>query len=71
MLVFCGRFHRNISVSELYKMKDTVEIEEQGGAGRMVALIPNLRKSPLQHDPTMSDQEVSNPLQCLLLSKIL
>lgn len=32
------RYHRTISVSELYKMRDTIEIREQGGAGRMVYL---------------------------------
>lgn len=37
--LFEKRYHRNISVSELYRMKDTVQITEQGGTGRQVSLI--------------------------------
>lgn len=39
--LFEKRFHRGISVSELYHMKDTVEITEMDGAGRMVILLPS------------------------------
>ncbi|KAL5019265.1 hypothetical protein ScPMuIL_004987 [Solemya velum] len=47
--LFDKRYHRSISVSELYKMKDTIEIREQGGAGRMVFLVPGI------HAPTPED----------------
>ncbi|XP_048760043.2 meiosis regulator and mRNA stability factor 1-like isoform X2 [Ostrea edulis] len=47
--LFDKRYHRTISVSELYKMRDTIEIKEQGGAGRMVYLAnspPPLSSTP-------------------------
>lgn len=44
--LFC-RFYRTISVSELYHMKDTVEIKEQSGKGRMVCLQTTLAAMPL------------------------
>ncbi|KAK3579545.1 hypothetical protein CHS0354_028381 [Potamilus streckersoni] len=37
--LFDKRYHRSISVAELYKMRDLLEIKEQGGAGRMVFLL--------------------------------
>ena len=40
------RYHRTISVSELYRMRDTVEIEELGSTGRMVSLLPGASTSP-------------------------
>lgn len=61
------RYHRSISVSELYKMKDTIEIREQGGAGRMVFLVPGI------HAPTPEDNidvEVSTSYKlCISLKK--
>lgn len=51
--VLC-RYNRSVSVSELYQMKDTIEINEQGGAGRMIHLAPALKKTvPIeeQEDP--------------------
>lgn len=38
--LFEKRFQRRISVSELYQMKDTVDITEQEGTGRTVILLP-------------------------------
>lgn len=38
--LFEKRFQRRISVSELYQMKDTVDITEQEGTGRTVVLLP-------------------------------
>ena len=50
------RFHRSISVSELYKLKDTVDIQDEVGAGRMVSLSSAIRNSPVNQDP--NDEEV-------------
>ena len=51
---FCERFHRGISVSELYHMRDTVEIVEHDGAGRMVALVSGTDAS--SPSATMEDE---------------
>ena len=40
------RYHRSISVSDLYKMRDVIEIREQGGSGRMVYLSSVLQLTP-------------------------
>ena len=50
-----------MSVAELYKMKDTIEIHEQGGAGRMIHLAPALRKPVMDGD--QEDSEVSNSIR--------
>ena len=56
-----SRFNRSVSVAELYKMKDTIEIHEQGGAGRMIHLAPALRKPVMDGD--QEDSEVSNSIR--------
>ncbi|XP_052765793.1 meiosis regulator and mRNA stability factor 1-like isoform X2 [Mya arenaria] len=43
--LFNKRFNRSVSVSELYKMRDTIEIVEKGGAGRMIHLAPGLKRA--------------------------
>nr|KAG5709829.1 hypothetical protein BaRGS_032653 [Batillaria attramentaria] len=40
------RFHKSVSVSDLYKMKDVVEIIDRGGTGRMVRLSPGVCPTP-------------------------
>ena len=37
--IYEKRYHRNISVSELYRMRDLIEIQEMDGTGRMVVLV--------------------------------
>ncbi|KAK3091075.1 hypothetical protein FSP39_016962 [Pinctada imbricata] len=51
--LFDKRYHRSISVSELYKMRDTIDIREQGGAGRMVYLA----NSPQSTSPNLEGQD--------------
>ncbi|XP_025094974.1 meiosis regulator and mRNA stability factor 1-like isoform X2 [Pomacea canaliculata] len=41
------RSHKSMSVSDLYKMKDVVEIIDRGGTGRMVRLVPGICPSPV------------------------
>lgn len=41
------RFHKTVSVSDVYKMRDTVHIVEMGGAGRWVKLLSDIRRSPM------------------------
>ncbi len=43
---FICRYHRTISVSELYRLKDVINIEEQGNTGRTVSLVPGATSSP-------------------------
>ena len=42
------RYHRSITVSELYRMRDTLDVLDQGGvtAGRVVVLTPTLHQNP-------------------------
>ncbi|CAL1526310.1 unnamed protein product [Lymnaea stagnalis] len=44
--LFDKRFHKAVSVSDIYKMRDTIQILETGGAGRWVKLHPGIRRSP-------------------------
>lgn len=44
--LFDKRFHKAVSVSDIYKMRDTIQILEAGGAGRWVKLHPGIRRSP-------------------------
>ncbi|OWF50825.1 meiosis arrest female protein 1 homolog isoform X2 [Mizuhopecten yessoensis] len=59
--LFDKRYHRSISVSELYKMRDVIDIREQGGAGRMVYLASR----PQQTTPNteIADGEVQEILE--------
>ena len=43
------RYHRTISVSELYRMRGVVEVQEMEGSGRSVTLVssPRIRYSSL------------------------
>ncbi|XP_064638971.1 meiosis regulator and mRNA stability factor 1-like isoform X2 [Lineus longissimus] len=54
--LFEKRFHQSVSVSELYQMKDVIEISDMEGSGRMVNLLHRYRDSPAPHDS--SDIEV-------------
>lgn len=40
--LFDSRFHKTVSVSDIYKMRDTIQIQENGGAGRWVKLHPGI-----------------------------
>ena len=40
------RYHKCVSVSDLYKLKDVVEILDRGGAGRMVRLARGVSPIP-------------------------
>ncbi|XP_071106106.1 meiosis regulator and mRNA stability factor 1-like [Haliotis cracherodii] len=62
--LFDKRYHRSISVSELYKMRDTLDIREQGGAGRMVYLAPVLAKppTPLEASDTEGEEVLEEPV---------
>ncbi|XP_052266236.1 meiosis regulator and mRNA stability factor 1-like isoform X2 [Dreissena polymorpha] len=64
--LFSKRFNRSVSVSELYKMKDTIEINEKGGAGRMIHLAPGLKKaSPTEKTSENSEvQEITEHVVC-------
>ena len=53
---FDFRYHKSISVAELYKINDTIEIREQGGAGRMVYLLSSPQRTPSPEEGT--DTEV-------------
>ncbi|KAH9513099.1 Meiosis regulator and mRNA stability factor 1 [Bulinus truncatus] len=44
--LFDKRFHRAVSVSDVYKMRDIIQILETGGAGRWVKLQPGICRSP-------------------------
>jgi len=60
------RYHRNISVSELYRMRDTIHIQEQEGAGRMVILQPSLHGTPpSSEDPPQQEDNTNNVLEGL------
>jgi len=57
IFIYVPRYHRSISVSELYKMRDIIEIREQGGAGRMVYLASSLHNTTTTNET--ADGEVS------------
>ncbi|XP_041362324.1 meiosis regulator and mRNA stability factor 1-like isoform X2 [Gigantopelta aegis] len=44
--LFDKRYHKTISVSELYKMRDILDIRDQEGSGRMVYMSPGTYRSP-------------------------
>jgi hypothetical protein len=54
------RFHRTISVSDLYRMRDLIEIQEMDGTGRMVVLITQSRSNRSSPTSVASDNEVNN-----------
>ncbi|XP_059145129.1 meiosis regulator and mRNA stability factor 1-like isoform X3 [Physella acuta] len=59
--LFDKRFHKTVSVSDIYKMRDTIQIVETSGAGRWVKLQPGVRRSPT---PTVTaDGEVTEVLE--------
>src|SRR6218665_45296 len=60
--LFEKRFHRGISVSELYHMKDTVEITEMDGAGRMVILLPSPGDSMSACSSDLQQQLLESPV---------
>nr|XP_022317028.1 meiosis regulator and mRNA stability factor 1-like [Crassostrea virginica] len=61
--LFDKRYHRTISVSELYKMRDTIEIKEQGGAGRMVYLANSYPPPSTTPSSDPGDGDVSEILE--------
>ncbi|XP_023231451.1 meiosis regulator and mRNA stability factor 1-like [Centruroides sculpturatus] len=58
--IFERRYHRSISVSELYKMKDAVSVVESS-MGRMVCL-----NSDFRYTPSPTDSESSQEVQQIL-----
>ncbi|XP_074649395.1 meiosis regulator and mRNA stability factor 1-like isoform X2 [Tubulanus polymorphus] len=55
--LFEKRFHKTVSVSELYKMRDVLEITDSEGSGRNISLVHrNTTDSPNLQDPI--DKEV-------------
>ncbi|BFZ17881.1 hypothetical protein BsWGS_20919 [Bradybaena similaris] len=67
--LFDRRFHKTVSVSDVYKMRDTVHIVEMGGAGRWVKLLSDIRRSPMllqnPEDETSDIQEQAVcPIHC-------
>ena len=44
--VLACRFHKTVSVSDIYKMRDTIHIMEAGGGGRWVKLQPGIKRAP-------------------------
>lgn len=59
--LFDKRFHKTVSVSDIYKMRDTIQIMEVGGGGRWVKLQPGIRRSPT---PTQNNEgEVIDTLE--------
>ncbi|KAK6187453.1 hypothetical protein SNE40_005480 [Patella caerulea] len=55
--LFDKRYHKSISVSELYKLRDIIDIQEHGGAGRYVSLIRN-NVNTRPFTPDGSDAEI-------------
>lgn len=53
-----------MSVSDLYKMKDVVEIIDRGGTGRMVRLVPGICPSPVpaELNPNQTTEQVEDLL---------
>ncbi|KAK7501530.1 hypothetical protein BaRGS_00007334 [Batillaria attramentaria] len=61
------RFHKSVSVSDLYKMKDVVEIIDRGGTGRMVRLSPGVCPTPtpqLENAPETALEEMQVQAVC-------
>ncbi|KAL3876190.1 hypothetical protein ACJMK2_034060, partial [Sinanodonta woodiana] len=63
--LFDKRYHRSISVAELYKMRDLLEIKEQGGAGRMVFLLQESSTS-FMHSDSPDVEEILENAVCLI-----
>ncbi|GFO25751.1 meiosis arrest female protein 1 homolog, partial [Plakobranchus ocellatus] len=59
--LFDKRFHKTVSVSDVYKMRDTIQIMEVGGGGRWVKLQPGIRRTPTPTQNT--DGEVIEALE--------
>ncbi|KAL8579349.1 hypothetical protein ACOMHN_026714 [Nucella lapillus] len=62
------RYHKSVSVSDLYKMKDVVDIMDRGGAGRMVKLArgicPTPSPTPEDFDDPFQEEALDQPV-CL------
>ncbi|XP_076442695.1 meiosis regulator and mRNA stability factor 1-like isoform X2 [Babylonia areolata] len=62
------RYHKSVSVSDLYKMKDVVDIMDRGGAGRMVRLArgvcPTPSPTPEDFDDPFQEEAMDQPV-CL------
>ncbi|CAH1794385.1 unnamed protein product, partial [Owenia fusiformis] len=60
--LFEKRYHQTISVSELYKMRDLVEIKDESGAGRMVCLALGVLL-PNRNSGSPADMEVQEIME--------
>ena len=60
-----------MSVAELYRIGDTIEIREQGGAGRMVSLHPSLQRTPTPEEGTDSEVRYNPAHEILVLITII
>lgn len=54
--LFEKRYHRSVSVSELYRMRNIVEIQEMDGTGRTVVLV----SSPKSSSPKSDSSDLSD-----------
>ncbi|GFR91344.1 meiosis arrest female protein 1 homolog [Elysia marginata] len=59
--LFDKRFHKTVSVSDVYKMRDTIQIMEVGGGGRWVKLQPGIKRTPTPNQN--ADGEVIDALE--------
>jgi hypothetical protein len=66
------RYHKSVSVSDLYKMKDVVEILDRGGAGRLVRLARGVcpTPSPTPEDLITDPGQVVNGHCCALFTTV-
>ena len=58
--LFEKRYHRTVSVSELYRMRNVVEIQEMDGTGRTVVLV----SSPKHSSPKSVNSDCSEKVRC-------
>ena len=60
--LFEKRYHRSISVAELYRMRSVVDIQEMSGSGRTVVLVTSPRSASPKSEKTDSPEKVSHRL---------
>ena len=56
--LFEKRYHRTVSVSELYRMRNVVEIQEMDGTGRTVVLVSSPKHSSPKSDNSDCSEKV-------------
>ena len=69
--LFEKRYHRTVSVSELYRMRNVVEIQEMDGTGRIVVLVSSPKNSSPKSDTSDNFDKVlyfTQRLFCVFLS---